>query len=79
MFSCLTEFNEEAYRKDIHDEGYDEGYNSGLNEGFNNAIIKYIQKSKAKNLSIDDTITLIMECFDLTEQNASTLVNEYWK
>ena len=79
MHSCLNEFNEEAFRKDIHDEGYDEGYNSGLNEGFTNAIIKYIQKSQAKNLSIDDTITLIMECFDLTEQNASTLVNEYWK
>jgi len=75
MFSCLTEFNEEAFRKDIHDEGYSEGYD----EGFNTAIIKCIQKFKAKNISIDDTITIIMEYFDLSKQDASSLVKEYWK
>lgn len=83
MYSCLTEFNEEAFRKDIHDEGYNEDYDSGhdtgLSEGFNNAIIKCIQKSKAKNISIDDNITLVMEYFDLSKQEASALVKEYRK
>jgi len=79
MFSCLTEFNEEAFRKDIHDEGYSEGYDIGHSEGFNNAIIKYIQKSKIQNISIDDTITLIMKYFDLSKQEATALVKEHWK
>ena len=86
MHSCLSEFNEEVFRKGIHDEGYDEGYdkgynfghNSGLNDGFNSAIIKYIQKSKAQNFSITDTINQVMEYFELSKQNASDLVNEYW-
>ena len=90
MHSCLSEFNEEAFRKGIHDEGYGEGYdegydkgynsghNSGLNDGFNNAIIKYIQKSKSQNISIVETITRVMEYFELSKQNASDLVNEYW-
>jgi len=70
MHSCLTEFNEEVFRKGIHEEGY--------NDGFNNAIITFIH-----NLPNTDTkesvITQLMRCFNISESDATTLVNEHWK
>lgn len=71
MHSCLSEFNEEAFRKGIHNEGF--------GEGFDNAISKFIQKSQFKGLSFDDTITEVMDYFDLTKEKAAELVKEYWK
>lgn len=75
MHSCLSEFNEEAFRKGIHDEGYSEGFDNG----FLDAIIKFIQKSQSKDLSINDTIPQVMEYFELSKEAASELVNKHWK
>ena len=71
MHSCLSEFNEEAFRKGIHDEGFD--------EGFDNAIARFIQKSKSKGLSISDTIMEVIEYFEISNPKASEIVKEYWK
>ena len=71
MHSCLSEFNEEAFRKGIHDEGFD--------EGFINAVIKFIHKSQVQNNSIDETISQVMGYFELSQQTATDLVNEHLK
>lgn len=75
MHSCLTEFNEEAYRKGIHEEGY----NDGFNDGFHEAIVTIIQKLKNNNTPQRTVITQLMEYFSLSESDAISLVNEYWK
>ena len=55
-------------------------YNSGQRKGFHEAVIKYILKAEEKNqYSNSDVISQIMEYFDLSEQEATTLVNEHWK
>ena len=74
MHSCLTEFNEEAYRKGIREEGY----NDGFNDGFNEAIVTIIQKSQNNNTPQRTVITQLMEYFSLSESDAISLVNEYW-
>ena len=78
MHSCLTEFNEEVFRKGIHEEGYNDGFSDGFSGGFNEAIITFIH-----NLPNTDTkesvIAQLMKCFDLSESDAATLVNEHWK
>ena len=71
MHSYLSEFHEEAFRKGIRDEGFD--------EGFLNATIKFIHKSKSHGCSLENTITQIIEYFELSEEEATTLVNENWK
>ena len=78
MLSCLTEFNEEAYRKDFHDEGYNEGYGAGYGAGFQNAVVKFIHTLHTNNTPKDEAITQLTQYFDLSEEKATTIVNEYW-
>ncbi len=77
MNSCLTEFNEEVFRKGIHEEGYNDGFSDGFSGGFNEAIITFIH-----NLPNSDTketvIAQLMKWFDLSESDAATLANEHW-
>ena len=67
MYSCLTEFNEEAFRKDIHDEGVLD------------TLQKTVKIMKKNNLSKDIIISELIEEFQMSETDASNLVNEYWK
>ena len=52
-------------------------YNSGQRKGFHEAVIKYILKAEENNQYSNSDV--IMEYFDLSEQEATTLVNEHWK
>lgn len=45
-------------------------------EGYEEAVIKYIQKSQANGNSSDNTIAQVKEFFDLSEEEATALVNE---
>ena len=63
MHSCLTEFNEEVYRKGIYEE----------------AIIKFLHKLQSKNFSKEEAINQIMEYFDLSNEEAAKLTNANWK
>jgi len=67
MHSCLTEFNEEAFRKGIHDEGYIE------------AAINSIRMFQDNNESKETAISQLVKYFYLSEQDATDLVNEHWK
>jgi len=67
MFSCLTEFNEEAFRKDVREEG------------FTDAVLKFLHKLKDKDYSKADAINQIIEYFDLSPEAATDLVNLNWK
>lgn len=54
-------------------------YNSGQRKGFHEAVIKYISKAKENNqYSKSDVTCQIIEYFDLSEEEATTLVNEHW-
>ena len=74
MNSCLTEFNEEVFRKGIHEEGY----NDGFSNGFSKAIITFIHNLPNSD-SKETVIAQLMKCFNLSESDASVLVNEHWK
>ncbi len=82
MHSCLTEFNEEAFRKGIHEEGYNDGFNDGFNNGFsggfNEAIIKSIKLMQKNSISKDSIIADLMDAFELSNADATVLVNEHW-
>jgi len=74
----LSEFHEEAFRKGMHDEGYEEGFSDGFDNGFNGAIVTFIEKSQSNNVPANAIITQLKELFSLSEQEATTLVNEHW-
>ena len=67
MLSCLTEFNEEVFRKGIHEEGYAEGHA----EGQSTERLATIQKLHAKGKSVDE----IMELLDFSREEVLNLIN----
>ena len=71
MHSCLSEFNEEAFRKGIHDEGFD--------EGFNNALLKFIKIMYKNNIAKDIVVSGLMEEFNIAKIDAEKLIDEHWK
>ena len=75
MYSCLSEFTEEAFRKGIHNEGYEEGFNAGLLD----SAIKSIKILQKNNISKEKVISGLIEEFEMAKQEAISLVNEYWK
>ena len=74
MHSCLTEFNEEVFRKGIHEEGY----NDGFFDGFNEAIITFINNLPNSDPK-ETVITQLMQCFNLSESAATDFVNKHRK
>lgn len=71
MHSCLSEFNEEAFRKGIHDEGY----NDGLLDGARKSIKIMIKNNIPKDIAISELI----EEFQMTEIEAATFIKKHWK
>lgn len=67
MLSCLTEFNEEAFRKDV------------CEEGFTDTIGKFINALQKDSASKDYAISQVIKYFDLSPEDATNLVNEIWK
>lgn len=62
MLSCLTEFNEEVYRKGIQEEG----------------IIKAIKMSKDLGATAEATITQLVDKYELSSSEATGLVDAHW-
>lgn len=63
MLSCLTEFNEEVYRKGIREE----------------SIISAIKMSKNYNVTKDATIEQLIAQFELSPEEATELVTLHWE
>ena len=78
MHSCLTEFNEEVFRKGIHEEGYNDGFNDGFSGGFKEAIITFIHDMPSGDTK-ESVITQLVKCFNISESDATALVDEHWK
>ena len=87
MLSCLTEFNEEVFRKGIHEEGFAEGreaglaegHEAGLAEGRKAAIITSIQILREVNISKETVLQQIMEKYELTKEETEKVVNSHWE
>ena len=75
MLSCLTEFNEEVFRKGIREEGYVDGCSDTRKED----IIKAIQMLKDLSASKENAIQQLMEKYELSQTEATELVNLHWK
>lgn len=71
MLSCLTEFNEEVFRKGMREEGYQEAREDG--------IIKAINMSKSYHVTKEATISQLIEQYELSPSEATNLVNTHWK
>ena len=67
MLSCLTEFNEEVFRKGVHEEG------------FVDAIVKFVHTLQNDNCPKDYIVSQVIKFFDLSEQDATNIVNSNWK
>ena len=75
MLSCLTEFNEEVFRKGIHEEGYLDGCSDTRKED----IIKTITIMKDVNVSKETAIQQLMEKYELSKTEATELVDSHWQ
>ena len=75
MLSCLTEFNEEVFRKGIHEEGYLDGCSDTRKED----IIKTITIMKDVNVSKETAIQQLIEKYELSKTEATELVDSHWQ
>ena len=71
MLSCLTEFNEEVFRKGIREEGFIEGREA--------AIITSIQILREVNISKETVLHQIMEKYELSKEETEKVVNSHWE
>lgn len=71
----------ERYERDrisLYASGRKARINEGINKGFHEAISKYITKSKNNSqITKEDVITQLIDYFDVSAQDATTLVNEH--
>ena len=74
MLSCLTEFNEEVFRKGIHEEGYIDGCEDTRRED----LIKAINMSKSYCVTKEATIKQLITQYELSPSEATELVNTHW-
>ena len=74
MLSCLTEFNEEVFRKGMHEEGYIDGCEDTRKED----IIKAIKMSKSYHVTKKATTKQLILHYDLSPSEATELVNTHW-
>ena len=75
MLSCLTEFNEEVFRKGIHEEGYAEGRAEAREED----LIKAIHMLKDVNVSKEISMQQLMDKYKLSETEVVELIDKYWE
>ena len=74
MLSCLTEFNEEVFRKGMHEEGYIDGCEDTRKED----IIKAIKMSKSYHVTKKAATKQLILHYDLSPSEATELVNTHW-
>ena len=74
MLLCLTKFNEEVFRKEIHEEGDIDGCEDTRKED----LLKTIQILKELLTPKDTAISQLMTHYDLTVEEATDLVNSHW-
>ncbi|MBP5554385.1 MAG: hypothetical protein J6X94_05885 [Lachnospiraceae bacterium] len=69
----LTEFDEEAYRKGIFEEGHKEGLKQGLKQGLEQGIEQGIEQGLSQG-RLDMLLSLVKDG-SLTVENASAKLN----
>ena len=70
MNSCLTEFDEESYKRCLLEDGREEGLAEGRQEGEREFAIRLINAKLAKGMSIPD----IAELLEFAEDEVRTLI-----
>ena len=56
MANSLTEFDEEEFIRDIHQEGYDEGFSNGISQGTRQKAMEAARKLVAMNVLTHEQI-----------------------
>ena len=59
-------------------QAYKDGFSDGFSGGFNEAIITFIHNLPNSD-SKETVIAQLMKCFDLSESDATALMDEHWK
>ena len=53
LANSLTEFDEEEFIRDIHQEGYDEGFSNGISQGTRQKAMEAARNALKMNLSME--------------------------
>jgi hypothetical protein len=83
MASILSEFDEVGYKEMIRQEAYEEGHEAGLEEGreqeLAHGVKSYIKLAQSIGYAESKIVTMLMQEFNLSEDQASQYVQKFWK
>ena len=70
MANYLTEFDEEEFIRDIHQEGYDEGFSNGISQGTRQKAEEAARDFFDNGVSVD----IIAKSLKMTEEEVKELI-----
>ncbi len=70
MANSLTEFDEEEFIRDIHQEGYDEGFPNGISQGTRQKAEEAARDFFDNGVSVD----IIAKSLKMTEEEVKELI-----
>ena len=87
MASILSEFAEVGYkemiRQEAYEDAYEEGHEAGLEEGreqeLAHGVKSYIKLAQSIGYAESKIVTMLMQEFNLSEDQASQYVQKFWK
>ena len=87
MASILSEFDEVGYkemiRQEAYEDEYEEGHEAGLEEGreqeLAHGVKSYIKLAQSIGYAESKIVTMLMQEFNLSEDQASQYVQKFWK
>ena len=87
MASILSEFDEVGYkemiRQEAYEDAYEEGHEAGLEEGreqeLAHGVKSYIKLAQSIGYAESKIVTMLMQEFNLSEDQASQYVQKFWK
>ena len=87
MVSILSEFDEVGYkemiRQEAYEDAYEEGHEAGLEEGreqeLAHGVKSYIKLAQSIGYAESKIVTMLMQEFNLSEDQASQYVQKFWK
>ena len=87
MASILSEFDEVGYkemiRQEAYEDAYEEGHEAGLEEGREQELApgvkSYIKLAQSIGYAESKIVTMLMQEFNLSEDQASQYVQKFWK
>ena len=76
MANSLTEFDEEEFIRDIHQEGYDEGFSNGISQGISQGTRQKAMEAARNALKMNLSMEQVSQITSLSQEEVRELARD---